>query len=72
MIKISDVLSPNYKGVSGELLDGGDGFYYLKLFWEGKEYVRKGYEKAYVRSNLLSDYAWMSLEELYEDVVLGV
>ena len=26
MIKISDVLSPNYKNVSGELLDSGDGF----------------------------------------------
>ena len=71
MVKISDVSAENYDGVKGELLLGDDGYYYTKLFLDGKEYVRKGYEKKAVKDFLLPDYAWMSLEHLYEDVCLG-
>ena len=65
LTKASDVSAENYEGVNGELLLGDDGYYYTKLFLDGKEYVRRGYEKRAVKDFLLPDYAWMSLEALY-------
>ena len=71
MKKVSDITSKNFKEIKGELLLGNDGYFYIKLFLGDKEYTRKGYEKKAVRNIIIQDYAWMSLEELYEDIVLG-
>lgn len=73
---VKKVHSPNYD-VDGNFYLLPNGHFYIELVIDEKTYAR---ELPYKESNVLKEYkddiindvAWMSLEDLYEDVMLGV
>lgn len=70
MKKVMDVKSESYQ-ITGELLIDEEDIYYIRFILNDKEHLVKGYNKKYVDERFLPDYAWMSLEEAYEDIILS-
>ena len=58
-------------GISGRLLLSGDNHYEIDYIVDGVRKIKKLDEQKDVPSSFISDYAWMSLENEYENELLG-
>ena len=57
--------------ISGRLLLSGDDHYEIDYIVDGVRKIKKLEEQKDVPSSFVSDYAWMSLENEYENELLG-
>ena len=57
--------------ISGRLLLSDDDHYEIDYIVGGVRKIKKLDEQKYVPSSFVSDYAWMSLENEYENELLG-
>ena len=57
--------------ISGRLLLSGDNHYEIDYIVDGVRKIKRLDEKKDVPSSFISDYAWMSLENEYENELLG-
>jgi hypothetical protein len=82
--KIMDVHSMEY-GFDGELLEQEDGTLLVRFLMpdsaagvetpqelRGRTFSRTLMERKDIEEVLLEDYGWMSMEDLYEDAMLGL
>jgi hypothetical protein len=69
-ILIETVHSEAYD-ISGRLLLSGDDHYEIDYIVDGVRKIKKLDEQKDVPSGFVSDYAWMSLENEYENELLG-
>ncbi len=69
-IFIETVHSDEYD-ISGNLLLSGDNHYEIDYIVDGVRKIKKLDKQRAVPSNFVSDYAWMSLENEYENELLG-
>ena len=58
-------------GISGNLLLSRDNNYEIEYLLDGKRRIKVLDKQSDVPSNYVSDYAWMSLENEYENELLG-
>ena len=58
-------------GISGNLLLSEDNHYEIDYIVNGVRKIKVLDMQNHVPSNFISDYAWMSLENAYEDDILG-
>lgn len=58
--------------VDGDFWAEEDGRYRVSVVLNGKEYVRVLDRKEIVPEIYISDYAWMQLDDLYSDILLGI
>ena len=69
-ILIETIHSDGYD-ISGRLLLSGDAHYEIDYIAKGIRKIKKLDKQKDVPSNFVSDYAWMSLENEYENDLLG-
>ena len=69
-VLIEDTKSDEYS-ISGHLLLSNDDYYEIDYLSCGKRQIKKLDKKTDVPAKFVSDYAWMSLENKYEDDLLG-
>lgn len=69
-ILVETVCSDEYD-ISGRLLLSDDDHYEIDYIVGGVRKIKKLDEQKYVPSSFVSDYAWMSLENEYENELLG-
>jgi hypothetical protein len=69
-ILIETIHSDEYD-ISGRLLLSGDNHYEMDYIIDGVRKIKKLDDQKDVPSGFVSDYAWMSLENEYENELLG-
>ena len=67
---IQDVYGEEYN-ITGKLFLLKDGKYYIAFYHDRKLYSRILVDKRYIKEQFRDDYAWMSLEDAYEDVIIN-
>lgn len=71
MKKLLDVHSDDYN-IDGELYELDDTKLMIRYIQDGQIYDRTLVEHKWIPDLYLDDYGWMNLEELYEDIMLGI
>lgn len=67
---VQDVCGEEYN-ITGKLFLLKDGKYYITFYHDKKLYSRILVDKRYIKDQFRDDYAWMSLEDAYEDVIIN-
>lgn len=67
---VQDVYDEMYN-ITGKLFLLKDNKYYITFYHDKKLYSRILLDKNYIKYQFRDDYAWMSLEDAYEDVLLN-